>query len=260
MATPASIRFFNPGAQYPGPSAQKFGSTGTEIIGGGHKIAVFDDPVKGAAAQFDLLKRGYAGMPLLDAIAKWSGGNSSAAYAAKVAEATGLAPNAVLTSDMLANPAVAVPLARTMASWEAGQPYPMSDEQWTAAHGMAFGTRDPRNVAPSGGGYGVDPDGAAGVSGSIHTSAPRDAGVATPPRDVGAGAVPSAPAPTGSMLAGLFDGGPLAGLGGLLGQGQQTNAQLARQGAQRASQAAQQGQSSFGSGPIMQAIQRRLSV
>ena len=61
---PASIRYNNPGAQYPGPSARRFGSVGTEIIGGGHKIAVFDDPVKGAAAQFDLLNRGYAGMTL----------------------------------------------------------------------------------------------------------------------------------------------------------------------------------------------------
>ena len=60
---PASLRYNNPGAQYPGPSARRFGSVGTETIGGGHKIAVFDDPVNGAAAQFDLLLRSYAGLP-----------------------------------------------------------------------------------------------------------------------------------------------------------------------------------------------------
>jgi hypothetical protein len=60
---PASIRYNNPGAQYPGASASAFGSTGFGIIGGGHKIARFDDPESGAAAQFDLLNRRYAGMP-----------------------------------------------------------------------------------------------------------------------------------------------------------------------------------------------------
>lgn len=134
---PASLRYNNPGAMYPGPSSRKFGSTATETIGGGHKIAVFDDPVKGAAAQFDLLSRAYAGLPLSQAIAKWSGGNSSPAYTAQIAKVLGIDPNTVLSAEFLADPAKAVPLARTMAQWEAGRPYPLTDEQWAAAHSMA---------------------------------------------------------------------------------------------------------------------------
>lgn len=144
---PAAIRFNNPGAQYPGPSAKKFGSTGTEIIGGGHKIAVFDNPVDGAAAQFDLLDNGYAGMKLKDAIHKWSGGNSSPEYTNAIVKATGISPDTVLTKDMLRNPQVAIPLAKTAADWEAGGAYPMSNEQWAMAHAKAFGGT-PQTYAP----------------------------------------------------------------------------------------------------------------
>lgn len=136
---PASVRFNNPGAQYPGQSAQRFGTTGTETIGGGHKIAKFDSPVQGAAAQFDLLSRKYAGMPLAAAITKWSGGNSSPQYVAAISKATGLSSDTVLTPQMLSDPRVAVPLAKTMAQWEAGRPYPMDDNQWSEAHRMALG-------------------------------------------------------------------------------------------------------------------------
>ena len=136
---PASIRYNNPGAQYPGPSAKRFGSTGTEIIGGGHKIAVFDDPVKGAAAQFDLLSRAYSGMTLNDAIRKWSGGNSSGAYAQQISKATGIPLDGVLTRELLSDPARAIPLAKTAADWEAGGSYPMNGEQWSQAFQMAQG-------------------------------------------------------------------------------------------------------------------------
>lgn len=137
---PASIRFNNPGAMYPGPVSRRFGSTGHEIIGGDHKIAVFPDAVSGAAAQFALLDSGgYSGMPLADAIKKWSGGNSSAAYAAEIARRAGVDPSARLTSEMLRNPEIAVPLARAMAGWEAGRGSPLTDEDWRAAHGRAFG-------------------------------------------------------------------------------------------------------------------------
>lgn len=144
---PAAIRFNNPGAQYPGPSAKKFGSIGTEIIGGGHKIAVFDNPVDGAAAQFDLLDNGYAGMKLKDAIHKWSGGNSSPEYTNAIVKATGIAPDTVLTKEMLRNPQVAIPLAKTAADWEAGGQYPMSNDQWASAHAKAFGGT-PQAYAP----------------------------------------------------------------------------------------------------------------
>lgn len=166
---PASIRFNNPGAQYPGPSARKYGSTGTEIIGGGHKIAVFDNPVNGAAAQFDLLKRGYMGLTLGDAIRKWSGGNSSPAYANRVAQATGVSLDTPLTPDMINNPAFAIPFAKSAASWEAGQDYPMTDDQWAEAHRLAGGGQAQGSMN---GGMGVSPTGSAGIAGPIHTADP----------------------------------------------------------------------------------------
>lgn len=131
--TPASIRYNNPGAQWPGQSSKKFGADGYATIGGGNQIAIFSDPVNGAAAQIDLLSRNYAGLPLRDAIRKWSGGNSSDAYVANIAKRTGLSPDAVLTPEMLADPARVIPLAKAMAAHEAGQDYPMTDEQWSSA-------------------------------------------------------------------------------------------------------------------------------
>src|SRR5690606_3604166 len=37
----ASVRYGNPGAQYPSPHAERFGLQGYGIIGGGHKIGLF---------------------------------------------------------------------------------------------------------------------------------------------------------------------------------------------------------------------------
>lgn len=136
---PAAIRHNNPGAMWPGPSSKKFGATGFQVIGGGNKIATFPDATSGAAAQFDLLNRSYAGMPLNAAIRKWSGGNSSPQYVAKIAQSLGVAPNTVLTPQMLQDPAVAVPLAKTMAQWESGKPFPLDDQKWNEAHKMALG-------------------------------------------------------------------------------------------------------------------------
>ena len=148
---PAAIRYNNPGAQWPGQSADKFGSTGSSVIGGGNKIAQFDSPVNGAAAQFDLLGRKYAGMPLGAAISKWSGGNNSPAYIASVSQATGLPPDTPLTPEVLKNPQVAIPLAKAMAKVETGRDYPMTDDQWQQAHAMAFaGTPAPVNPLANG--------------------------------------------------------------------------------------------------------------
>lgn len=144
MSDPASIRFNNPGAQYPGASARRYGSTGTEIIGGGHKIAVFDDPVKGAAAQLDLLRNNYSGMTLSDALRKWSGGNSSDGYIDLVSKSTGLAPSTQLTPELLSNPSASIPLLKAMARQEAGRDYPLTDDQWASAHALASG----QQVAP----------------------------------------------------------------------------------------------------------------
>lgn len=159
---PASIRNNNPGAQWPGQSATRFGSSGFETLndGQGNRIARFDTPEAGAAAQFDLLSRRYAGMPLNEAIRKWSGGNSSDAYTASVARAIGMQPTDVLSSDILSDPARAVPFAKAMARIEAGRDFPMSDEQWTKAHQMAF-------AGPSG------PSASPGVDAINSATAPR---------------------------------------------------------------------------------------
>lgn len=155
MADPASIRTNNPGAMWFGPIAQQFGATRTQNLADGNNAAIFDDPVNGAAAHFALLKKNYAGMPLSGAITKWSGGNSSPAYADFVAKRAGLTPDTVLTPDLLASPQ-GLALAKAQAHWEAGKPYPLSDEQWATAQSKGLGT------APL-------PPGAAAVAGGIGT-------------------------------------------------------------------------------------------
>jgi len=135
---PASIRYNNPGAMYPGPSSKKFGSTETETIGGGHKIAVFPDAVSGAAAQIDLLHRNYTGKTLQSAITKWSGGNDVPTYLKVIQKETGLSPDTILTPELIEDPKVGIAIARAMALQEAGKSYPLSDDQWLEAHKKAF--------------------------------------------------------------------------------------------------------------------------
>lgn len=138
MSDPASIRTNNPGAQWYGPSAQAYGATGSIPLPGGNNAAQFPDPVSGAAAQFALLGKSYANMPLSAAIDKWSGGNSSPAYAAFLAKQTGISSDTVLTPQLLQGPQ-GLALAKAQAHWEAGRPFPMSDEQWQQAQSRAFG-------------------------------------------------------------------------------------------------------------------------
>lgn len=135
---PASIRYNNPGAMYFGPSARKFGSSAKSIIGGGHEIAVFDTPMQGAAAQFDLLDRGYTGKTLRQAITRWSGGNSVDSYLAGIKKETGIDENTVLTAEFLRDPSKAIPLVKAMARHEAGKDFPLTDAQWKEAHKLAF--------------------------------------------------------------------------------------------------------------------------
>lgn len=147
-SVPAAIRTNNPGAMWPGPSSQKFGSTEAIDVAGGNKAAVFKDPVDGAAAQFDLMNRAYTGKTLSKAIEKWSGGNNSADYVARIARETGLDPNAPLTPEVLKSDR-GLALAKAMAKWEAGREFPLSDEQWKAAQAKAFGGDAPAAVAAS---------------------------------------------------------------------------------------------------------------
>lgn len=145
--TPASIRNNNPGAMEPGPSSRKFGSTAYETLrwtgpDGNprtNRIATFATPQHGAAAQFDLLARKYAGKPLAKAVEMWCGGYWAGEYGAKVEAACGLTATDVLTRDIIADAARAIPLARAMARMEAGREFPMDAAGWQAAHAMAFG-------------------------------------------------------------------------------------------------------------------------
>jgi len=135
---PASIRSNNPGAMYAGSSSKKFGATREDTIGGGHKIAVFPDAESGAAAQFDLLDRGYTGMTVASAIKKWSGGNHVESYLSVIEKSTGLTSDTKLTKEMLRDPEIAIPLAKAMARHEAGKDFPLDEDGWNTAHQRAF--------------------------------------------------------------------------------------------------------------------------
>ena len=125
---PASIRYNNPGAQYPSARAAAFGQLGYGIISGGHKIARFPHPVNGAAANFDLLRRNYVSMTIGAAGAKWTGDNGFGI--------PGYDPNAILTAEMVDDPAQAIAVMKAMARREAGRDSPLTDEQWRQAHAM----------------------------------------------------------------------------------------------------------------------------
>ena len=140
---PASIRYNNSGAQYPGPSARRFRSRNYKIIGGGHKIAVFNDAVLGAAAHFHLLasaKYANGKRTMRQCIKKWCGGYSPSVYARVVKDKGGIDPDEILTRQMLENSEIAIPIAKAMAWQEAGRDYPLEDAHWQEAHDLAFGS------------------------------------------------------------------------------------------------------------------------
>lgn len=140
---PASIRYRNAGAMYPGPSSRRFGAIETHTIGGGHSIAEFPDHVSGAAALFDLLRRRYVGLTLRDALTKWSGGNGIESYVAIVSKRTGLKATDKLSRAYLDDPGKAIPFAKAMARQEAGREYPMTDAEWFEAYALATGALKP---------------------------------------------------------------------------------------------------------------------
>lgn len=152
---PASVRYNNPGAMYPGPSARKFGSIGTEIIGGGHKIAVFQNAVDGAAALFDLLMNGkdtlgnyrYRNKSVIDAIRTWSGGNSVESYLKQIERISGVSRQTVLTPEFLRSQD-GVEFAKAMATHEAGKTYPIANEDWLVAQKMAYAESSSAAKAP----------------------------------------------------------------------------------------------------------------
>lgn len=131
---PATIRYNNPGAQYPGRSSKKFGSKGYKRIGGGHKIATFPSKVAGAAALFDLFDRGYTNRTLEKAVRKWSGGNWVKSYLSFLADRGGLKPSTKITKKFMGDEERAIGLAKAMSWHETGRRYPMTDAEWREAH------------------------------------------------------------------------------------------------------------------------------
>lgn len=185
MPDPLSIRTNNPGGQWLGDVARKYGATGAESAPGGNNAAVFPDPVSGAAAHFGLLNSGYVGMPLGEAVTKWSGGNNSQGYTDFVAKAAGLHPDAVLTRDILAGPQ-GLALTKAQARWEAGKDYPLTDQQWGEAQRRVFGGAPaapagaPVIAAPSAEGAAAAPAGEPDAAAATPTPAPAVQGMIDP--------------------------------------------------------------------------------
>ena len=136
----ASVRNNNPGAQWPGTVATQYGSTGYQTLNDAQKnqIATFSNPIDGAAAAFGLMDQKYVGMTVGDAIARWSGNEDTpqkaADYVANVTKAIGVPANTVITSAMMQDPSIAIPLAQSMAKVEAGGNYPMPPGGWEKAY------------------------------------------------------------------------------------------------------------------------------
>jgi len=126
---------------YPGPSAKKFGSTSYETLrsrDGTHKIATFPTHLHGAAALFDLLDRSYTGRTVEQAITKWCGGYHVSTYLRVLQQKGNIPPNLALTKAFLRDHSRSIDLVRAMAWQEAGQDYPLSEQEWLQAHSMAF--------------------------------------------------------------------------------------------------------------------------
>ena len=140
---PASVRYNNPGAQYPSKEAARFGGNGYGVIGGGHLIQKFDDPVHGAASNMDLFYRKYTGEPLGQAGARWTGNNSFGV--------PGFPSNMIVTKEMMADKKFGIALMQAIAKRETGHAYPMTDAQWEAAHRLFMESTTSKG-APGGGG------------------------------------------------------------------------------------------------------------
>lgn len=138
----ASIRSNNPGAMWPGPSSRRFGAVQQQMLadglGQGNRIAIFPDAISGSAALFDLWYRVYSDRKLKDAITKWSGGNHVQSYLDVFIERANIPPDMIITKEMIKHPEFAIRFAKAMAWHEAGEEYPLTDDQWRLAHAEAF--------------------------------------------------------------------------------------------------------------------------
>lgn len=136
---PAALRYNNPGAQWDGPIAKRWGSTQHVVLadGQGNHIAIFPTKVQGACAQMDLWRSRYTGLTLQAAVTKWCGGNFPAAYMNFLELKTGINRTEPVTAAFLASE-LGLKLMKAQAQWEAGKPYPMTDAEWRQAQAAVF--------------------------------------------------------------------------------------------------------------------------
>jgi hypothetical protein len=121
LRVPASIRYNNPGAQWPSAESKRFGETDSGVIGGGNKIAGFPTPVHGLASNMALLQDKYVGMTVGAAIKKWSGGGRGSV--------PGFDSNQTITPEMARDPKFLHPFFTQMADAESGRKGTISSEQ-----------------------------------------------------------------------------------------------------------------------------------
>jgi len=154
MREPAAIRYKNPGAMWPGPTATKWGSkrwiylsdgTGQGGNGMGNKIAIFDNWVDGICAQLDLWRTSprYRDKKLKDALAVWSGGNHVESYIKFVTtRIPGMTRDTVMDEAFWRSPN-GVRFLKVQAHHEAGKPMPVADADWAEAQRRVFGLKRP---------------------------------------------------------------------------------------------------------------------
>lgn len=135
----APIRHNNPGALNYSDWEQRYGAAkgGTllnDSTGQGNRIASFPTPEAGAAAQFDWWNNKSRGTTIGDNLRTYSGGNNTADYQSFL-EKRGFGPDTNV-KDMLSNKEQAMTFGKAQSQWEAGRPYPMSDQQWSNAYDL----------------------------------------------------------------------------------------------------------------------------
>lgn len=146
---PASIRYKNPGAMWPGKIPTKWGSkrwvylndgTGQGGNGKGNKIAIFDNWVDGICAQLDLWRTSpnYRNKRFKDAIAIWSGHNHVESYIAYVlARIPGMTRDTVMNDDFWRGP-MGIAFLKAQSGHEAGKRIPAADMDWIEAQKRVF--------------------------------------------------------------------------------------------------------------------------
>ena len=136
----AALRANNPGAMWPGPVAAAFGCTKYEQLRDPqrNRIAVFDHPEDGAAAQFALLatSKNYIGRTIQEAITVWSGGNWVSSYLVSIERGSGLKGTDRITREMLFSP-LGITFCASKARHELGKVFPLSQQQWERAQQRA---------------------------------------------------------------------------------------------------------------------------